>query len=103
MTNRVAVDQIFHALADANRRHILETLGNQGPKSASALAANAQISRQAIAKHLAIMEAAGLLNRARFGREVLFAVDPRQISATGRWMQRIAGRWEHQINEAATA
>ena len=104
MSNPVSVDQVFYALADPTRRQILELLGSEGPQSASGLAANAKISRQAIAKHLSIMEGAGLLLRRRAGREVLFAVDTHQFAATGRWMQRIAQRWQRQnlSDEAAT-
>lgn len=102
MSNPVAVDQIFYALADPTRRQILETLGTVGPRSASALATNADISRQAIAKHLSIMERAGLLIRTRQGREVCYAVDTHQLAATGRWMQRIAVRFSQPVNGAAT-
>ena len=93
MANSVAVDRVFYALADPTRRHLLEELGAHGPRSASALAAQSDISRQAIAKHLTIMEEAGLVERARMGREIVFAVDAHQFAATGRWMQRIAQRW----------
>lgn len=95
MANSVAVDRVFYALADPTRRHILEELGSNGPRSASALSAQADISRQAIAKHLTIMEEAGLVERSRAGREVVFAVDAHQFAATGRWMQRIAQRWDN--------
>ena len=102
MANSVAVDRVFYALADPTRRHILEELGSNGPRSASALSAQADISRQAIAKHLTIMEEAGLVERSRAGREVVFAVDAHQFAATGRWMQRIAQRWDnaHSVRDA---
>lgn len=95
MANSVAVDRVFYALADSTRRQILEELGSHGARSASALAAHADISRQAIAKHLTIMESAGLVTRSRIGREIVFSVDAHQFAATGRWMQRIAQRWEN--------
>ena len=94
MTHTVAIDQVFAALADTRRRQLLELLGTEGPKSASELARHWDISRQAIAKHLAILEAAALVHRIRSGREVMFVVDANQLSATGRWMQRIAQRWQ---------
>ena len=102
MANSVAVDRVFYALADPTRRHILDELGSNGPRSASALAAQADISRQAIAKHLTIMTEAGLVQRSRAGREVVFTVDAHQFAATGRWMQRIAQRWEnaHTVRES---
>ena len=56
----VTVDLVFTALADATRRHILEMLAGNGPASASAIASQLPISRQAIAKHLGLLEQAGL-------------------------------------------
>ncbi len=99
MSHTVSVDHVFDALADPRRRHLLERLGQEGPCSASHLANSWDISRQAIAKHLKQLETAGLVSRVRQGREVCFAVDPSQLSATGRWMQRVASRWENQADE----
>ena len=96
MSHLVAVDHVFEALADPRRRQLLAHLAEQGPLSASKLASTAEISRQAIAKHLKILEASGLIARQRQGREVCFQVDPGQLSATGRWMQRTAERWSER-------
>ena len=90
----VAVDQVFSALADATRRHILEILAEQGPASASRMARMLPISRQAIAKHLNLLEQAGLVSSIRRGREMHFQAEPHQLAATGRWMGRLAARWE---------
>ncbi len=94
----VAVDQVFNALADATRRHILEILARQGSASASQMALEMTISRQAIAKHLGILEGAGLVSKQRRGKAVHFAVEPHQLAATGRWLQRFAARWDDQHN-----
>ncbi len=93
----VAVDLVFTALADATRRHILEQLAAQGATSASALAQDLPISRQAIAKHLRILEQAGLVARVRKGKQVCFAAQAHQLAATGRWMQRLATRWDPSL------
>ena len=90
----VAVDQVFTALADATRRHIMELLAAEGPRSASGLAQRLPISRQAIAKHMAALEQAGLVSRIKHGKEICFQVEAHQMSATGRWMQRVAARWD---------
>jgi DNA-binding transcriptional ArsR family regulator len=90
----VAVDLVFNALADATRRHILEVLANRGSASASDMAQEMTISRQAIAKHLRILEGAGLVSKARQGKALCYSVEPQQLAATGRWLQRFAARWE---------
>lgn len=91
----VEVDQVFTALADATRRHLLERLARRGAASASSVAHDLPISRQAIAKHLQILEGAGLVSRVRQGKQVCFQVEPHQLAATGRWLQRFAERWDH--------
>jgi DNA-binding transcriptional ArsR family regulator len=89
----VAVDQVFSALADATRRHLLEIIAERGPISASTLAVDLDISRQAIVKHLQLLEQAGLVSRTRHGKQIRFAVEAHQLAATGRWLQRMAQRW----------
>ncbi len=84
-------------MADTRRRHLLELLANNGPTSASALARQLDISRQAIAKHLNILSKADLVHRERQGREVCYVVNANQLGATGRWLTRAASRW--QINQ----
>lgn len=93
MPNPVAIDHVFTALSDPRRRKLLERLGREGPSTASSLSTGNDISRQAIVKHLKTLEEAGLIHRSRSGREVHFSADPHQLSATGRWLQRIAQRW----------
>ena len=90
----VAVDLVFTALADATRRQLLERLATAGPASASTIAEELPITRQANAKHLLVLESAGLVTRARHGKSIWFHAEPHQLAATGRWLQRMAGRWE---------
>lgn len=94
----VAVDQVFTALSDVTRRHLLELLAARGAASASAIARDSSISRQAIAKHLQALERAGLVSRVRQGKEVCFTVEPHQLAATGRWLLRLAQRWDPSLN-----
>ena len=90
----VAVDRVFAALADPMRRDVLEALAEQGPAGASSLARRLPVSRQAIAKHLDVLEGAGLVTGQRQGREMAFAVQPRALWATARWLERAAEHWE---------
>ena len=99
----ISVDSVFTALADPTRRQLLETLGQHGAASASRLATQRNISRQAIAKHLNVLEQAGLVERVKKGKEICFSATPAQLAAAGRWLQRTAKRWEDQHNQQARA
>ena len=66
--------RVFAALADATRRQLLGLLGAEGERTATALADRMPVSRQAIVKHLAVLEEAGLVSGRRVGREVRYAV-----------------------------
>ena len=59
----VAVNLVFSALADSTRRHVLERLAVSGAASASTLARELPVSRQAIVKHMSVLEDAGLVSR----------------------------------------
>ena len=89
----VVVSDVFTALADPTRRMLLDALAGEPGLGASALARQLPVSRQAIARHLGILEAAGLIRSSRKGRELCFTVDPGALLATARWMERAADRW----------
>ena len=78
------VDQVFAALADPTRRQLLELLGGQAAASATALAGQLPVSRQAVVKHLAVLQQSDLVTRRRDGREVVFTVRPERLAATRR-------------------
>ena len=93
MHQPLSVDKVFYALADPRRRQILNHISSQGPRSASTMAQELPISRQAIAKHMGILEAAGLVSQKKASKQILYCVEPQQLAATGRWLQRTANRW----------
>jgi DNA-binding transcriptional ArsR family regulator len=98
-----AVDQVFAALADPTRRALLELLGRRAACSATALAADLPISRQAVVQHLAVLEAAGLVRRDRAGREVLFRVEPDRLDAAASWLSARASDWQHRLQSLKRA
>lgn len=87
---------VFAALGDETRWSVLEALG-EGDASASALADRLPVSRQAIAKHLAVLEAAGLVEPVRVGREVRYRVLGSRLSATARHLDRIGAEWDRRL------
>jgi DNA-binding transcriptional ArsR family regulator len=79
-------DLVFRALADANRRRLLDRLHAKNGQTLSELCQGLAMTRQAVAKHLAILEAANLVSWRRQGREKLHFINPAPINA-------IAERW----------
>ena len=87
---------MFAALADETRWSILTALG-EGDASASALAGRLPVSRQAIAKHLAVLQEVGLVDPVRVGREVRFRVLGAQLSDTARSLETIGIQWDRRL------
>ncbi len=87
---------VFAALGDDTRWSILAALG-EGDASASALAGRLPVTRQAIAKHLAVLEEVGLVESVRVGREVRYRVLGAQLSETARSLDRIGAEWDRRL------
>lgn len=73
-------DKVFKALADASRRELLDRLYKQGGLTLSELCENYDMSRQAVTKHLALLEAANLVVTVKKGREKLHYLNPVPIN-----------------------
>lgn len=91
------VDEVFSALADPTRRDVLALIGRRGEASASALATELPVSRQAVQKHLASLAAAGLVADRRAGREVLYRVTPQPMSDAVAWMTSVGAEWDDRL------
>lgn len=87
---------VFAALGDETRWGILVRLG-RAPASASVLAGELPITRQAIVKHLEVLRAAGLVEAERHGREVRFRPIGARLSALGRDLETIASGWDARL------
>jgi DNA-binding transcriptional ArsR family regulator len=96
-TPALEVDRVLTALADPTRRRLLETLGERSTSSATALAGELPVSRQAVAKHLAVLEEARLVDSRRAGREVLYSVRPEALTATASWLTDLAAAWDRRL------
>ncbi|AWS47143.1 helix-turn-helix transcriptional regulator [Streptosporangium sp. 'caverna'] len=92
-----AVDNVLVALADPTRRQLLDLLATQGEATATTLAERLPVSRQAVVKHLAVLDAAGLVSGGRVGREVRYAVRPAALDATAQWMAALAADWDRRL------
>ena len=91
------MEKVFRALADPSRRMLLDRLFNAGGQTLSALAADMPMSRQAVTKHLAILEAANLISVHWQGREKLHYLNPVPI---GDIVRRWVGKFEDARVEA---
>jgi DNA-binding transcriptional ArsR family regulator len=91
------VDSVLAALADPTRRQLLDLLASQGAGTATTLAERLPVSRQAVVKHLAVLDAAGLVSGNRVGREMRYAVRPAALDATARWMTALAADWDRRL------
>ena len=87
---------VFAALGDETRWSILVALG-EGDASASALAGRLPVTRQAIAKHLSVLQDVGLVESVRVGRELRYRVLGAQLSDTARRLDRIGTEWDQRL------
>jgi ArsR family transcriptional regulator, cadmium/lead-responsive transcriptional repressor len=90
-------DELWSAIADPSRRRVLDLLVRGGAASASALAGEVPFTRQAVMKHLSVLEDAGLVTRSREGREVRFAVHPQRLDEATHAMRELAGEWDRRL------
>ncbi len=90
-------EQVFDALADPTRRRMLTLLGERGEATATELAAELPVTRQAVAKHLSALAAVGLVASSREGREVRYRLTPAPLSGAMAWMATVGGRWDTRL------
>jgi DNA-binding transcriptional ArsR family regulator len=96
-TEHRAVGEVLAALADPTRRQLLDLLAARGAATATTLATELPVSRQAVVKHLAVLTAAGLISGSRVGREVRYSVHPQALDATAQWMAGLAADWDRRL------
>ncbi len=100
------IGMVLSALADPTRRQLLDVLVEVGRASATSLAEQLPVSRQAVVKHLRVLESADLVVRLRVGREVLFSADTGPLDASARWLADLSSAWDRRlaaIKESAEA
>ena len=90
-------DELWSAIADPSRRRVLDLLVSNGEVSASWLAGWVPFTRQAVSKHLVVLERAGLISRRRQGREVLYQVEADRLDQAARAMAELAAQWDRRL------
>jgi DNA-binding transcriptional ArsR family regulator len=90
-------DELWSAIGDPSRRQVLDLLVSNGEVSASWLAGRVPFSRQAVSKHLVVLERAGLITRRKQGREVLYQVEADRVDQAARAMTELAAQWDRRL------
>ena len=88
---------IFAALGDETRLGLVTRLCSDGPLSITKLALGSPISRQAITKHLRMMETAGLVLSTRSGRELIWRMDQVRVEEARRYLDQISTQWDQAL------
>ena len=88
---------IFAALGDKTRLRLVSRLCDDGPMSITRLTAGSKVTRQAITKHLRVMEKAGLVRGARHGRESVWQLDQRRLDAARHHLDQISKQWDKAL------
>jgi DNA-binding transcriptional ArsR family regulator len=90
------LSEVFNALGDPTRRHLVEALAH-GEASATQLASELPVTRQAVAKHLTALREAGLVESRKQGRETLYQLNAEPLDAAAAWIVRVGGEWDARL------
>jgi ArsR family transcriptional regulator, cadmium/lead-responsive transcriptional repressor len=90
-------DALWAAVADPTRRRVLDALLERGEASTTTLAEGLPVTRQAVAKHLVVLNHVGLVEGQRRGREVRYAVRPERLDAASEALARVAAQWDRRL------
>ena len=102
MASECAVADVFFALGDRTRLSVVKKLGTESGLSATALSEGAKVTRQAIAKHLRVLEGAGLVTHEKRGREVLYVLDGGTLVEARAFLDGISAGWDRAIERLRT-
>jgi len=97
------VDLVFDALGDPGRRSLVEAVAARGTATATELAADLPVTRQAVAKQLVLLADAGLLRATRAGRETRYEVTPAPLGEAVDWMVSVGAVWDERLDRLARA
>ena len=87
---------VFAALGDPTRRTVMEHVARR-PATATQIASELPVTRQAVAKHLAVLQDAGLVRAERAGRERRFSPTPAPLGEAISWMASVGGAWDDRL------
>jgi ArsR family transcriptional regulator, cadmium/lead-responsive transcriptional repressor len=91
------LNEVFGALADPTRREVLRSLAAEPGLTASRLAGELPMTRQAVSKHLAALSGAGLVQAHREGRETRYVITPAPLADAMLWMTDVGAEWDERL------
>jgi DNA-binding transcriptional ArsR family regulator len=89
---------LFAALGDETRLLLIASLSTAQPRSISQLTQGHKLTRQAITKHLRILESAGIVRGERSGRQSLFEFDPRPLKEIREYLDLVSAQWDQALS-----
>ena len=89
--------KVFDALGDPTRLGLVVRLCNGGPQSMASLTSSVDVTRQAVAKHLRVLEDAGLVRGTRAGRESRWEMQPTRLEVARQYLAMISERWTMRL------
>jgi len=90
-------DDLWSAIGDPTRRRMLDLLLNEGSGTATSLSEHLPVTRQAVAKHLAVLDRAGLVHAHSAGREKQFRVDEEQLALAVAQLTTVGNTWDARL------
>ena len=91
------VDRVFAALGDPGRRDLMQAIAQRGTATATELAAERPVTRQAVSKQLAALADAGLVRARREGRETRYELTPGPLATAMDWMAGVGATWDSRL------
>jgi DNA-binding transcriptional ArsR family regulator len=89
---------LFAALGDGTRLRVVSRLCREGPLSITKLTEGTPVTRQAITKHLRVLEGAGVVRGSREGRENVYELEPRRLAEARRHLDQISDQWDRALD-----
>lgn len=91
------LDSVFGSLSDPTRRDILSRISERG-LSVSSIAKHYDFSLAGVAKHLGVLERAGLIRKTRQGKELIVTIDPNGLAAASSYLEHYKKLWEDRLD-----
>lgn len=91
-------DELWSAIGDPTRRRMLDLLLGEGGGTATSLSERLPVTRQAVAKHLVVLDRVGLVHATAVGREKQFRVDPDQLARAVAQLADVGAAWDARLH-----